>query len=95
MPKGRDPRQIIIQPIVTEKSTRVMEYDQYTFKVAKDANKIEIQHAIEEIFEVEVDKVRTQNYGGKKRRIRYKQFKKPDWKKAVVTLKEGHRINVF
>ena len=91
-----DPYKIIEKPIVTEKSTRLAHMEnQYTFKVMKKASKVQIKQAIAEIFDVEVAKVRTMNYRGKPRRIRYKTGRRPDWKKAVVTLEEGYHIDII
>jgi large subunit ribosomal protein L23 len=85
-----DPLTIVKKPIVTEKSTATQERDNsYTFLVDMRANKVEIARAIEKIFKVKVEKVRTQVRKGKPRRMRFKWGKQPDWKRAVVTLKEG------
>lgn len=78
----------------TEKSTSMIELNKYTFAVANEANKIEIKKAIEEIYKVKVLNVNTLKMHGKKRRVRYVLGKKPDWKKAVVTLKEGQKIEM-
>jgi len=92
----RDPRQIIIRPIVSEKSLHAMEENNtYTFEVAKDATKPQIARAIEEIFKVKVVSVNTMNVAGKPRRVRYALGKTKSWKKALVTLKEGDKIDVF
>ncbi len=90
-------REIIIRPLVTEKSTALMEELKYTFIVDREANKIEIKRAIENIFEVRVQSVNTINYKGKKRRMgRYPQGIKPRWKKALVTLWPGSKpIEMF
>ena len=91
-----DPRKIIIRPILTEKSTRLRDAEnKYTFEVERTANKIEIKKAVEELFGVEVAKVRTINVKGKVRRVGRFQGKRRDWKKAIVTLKEGHAIQLF
>lgn len=91
----RDPRQIIIRPIVTEHSYDVMDNNVYTFEVAKDANKIEIRKAIEKIFDVSVTKVNTLNVKPKPKRVRYQRGLTRTWKKAMVTLKEGDTIEIF
>ncbi len=90
-------REIIIRPLVTEKSTALMEELKYTFLVERGANKIQIKQAIEKIFEVKVQSVNTINYKGKKRRLgRYPQGVKPRWKKAVITLRPGSKpIEIF
>lgn len=80
------PYDIIIRPIITEKSMNLMGDKKYTFEVAKDANKIEIKKAIEELFGVKVEKVYTMNIKGKKRRVGRYEGKRPDWKKAIVKL---------
>lgn len=86
---------VVIKPVVSEKSVSLMENGKYTFKVAKDANKIEIRQAIEAIFKVDVVNVATMNVKGKKKRMGRSEGKRPDWKKAIVTLKEGQQIEVF
>jgi large subunit ribosomal protein L23 len=92
----KDPRDIIIAPVISEHSMEMIEDNNtYTFKVDKKANKIEIRNAIEEIFKVNVVKVNTMNVVGKKRRHGYRYGKKPDWKKAMVKLAKGDRIEVF
>lgn len=91
----KDPREIIIRPIITEHSYDVMENNVYTFEVAKDANKIEIRHAIEAIFGVTVAKVNTLNVKSKPKRVRYQKGYTRTWKKAMVTLVEGDTIEIF
>ena len=88
-------REIIIKPVVTEKSVDLMQENKYSFKVAKDANKIEIKNAIEEIFKVTVVNVNTVNVHGKMKRMGRTQGMTASWKKAVVTLREGDSIEVF
>jgi len=92
----RDPRTIILQPLVTEKGSRLRETEnKYLFRVARDANKIEIKRAIEEIFNVKVKQVRTMTVRGKVKRLGVFEGKRPNWKKAVVTLEQGHSIDLF
>ncbi len=91
----KDPREIIIRPIITERSYDAMEDNVYTFEVAKDANKIEIRQAVESIFGVKVVKVRTLNVKPKPKRVRYHQGYTRTWKKAMVTLAEGDTIEIF
>ncbi len=86
---------IIIAPIISEKSMAMIQEKKYTFKVAKNANKIEIKKAIEEIFKVEVDCVTTLNVRGKMKRVGVHQGKTPDWKKAIVKLKGTKTIEFF
>ena len=78
----------------TEKSTRLAKHDQYLVEVALDANKIEIRHAIEQLFAVKVVQVNTQRGHGKWRLLRYRWGRRPDWKKAFVTLAAGEKIEV-
>jgi large subunit ribosomal protein L23 len=92
----KDMQRVIRRPMVTEKSTRQKEESrQYVFEVHRDANKIEIQSAVERLFKVKVLQVRTSNVLGKVKRLGRKYGKRPDWKKAIVTLKEGDRIDFF
>jgi large subunit ribosomal protein L23 len=83
-------------PVITEKSTNVKEnLRTVTFKVLRDANKIEIKDAVEKTFKVKVESVRTANFHGKKRRQGRYTGRRPDWKKAYVTLKEGEKMIEF
>ena len=94
----KDPYQIVKYPLITEKSNMLREEkNKYTFRVEKRANKIEIKEAIKAIFpDVEVVAVNTLNLRGKPRRFRYnKRGKKPDWKKAIVTLRPGDVIEIY
>lgn len=92
----RDPREVLIRPVVTERSTFAMdELNAVTFVVKKDANKIEIRRAVEEMFDVKVLDVRTMNVRGKWRRVGRATGKKPGYKKAIVKLAEGERIDVY
>jgi large subunit ribosomal protein L23 len=87
---------IIKRPLVTEKTTLYKEaHNKVTFVVANEANKIQIKQAVERLFEVQVENVRTMNIRGKVKRLGVHQGKRPDWKKAIVTLKEGDRIDLF
>ncbi|MDD7368454.1 MAG: 50S ribosomal protein L23 [Berryella intestinalis] len=88
-------REIIIRPIITEHSYDMMEKNTFTFEVAKNANKIEIAKAVEEIFDVTVVKVNTLTVKPKKKRVRVQQGYTRTWKKAMVTLKEGDTIELF
>ena len=92
----KDPRSIVRRALITEKGTVLRETrNQYHFEVAREANKIEIKHAIEIIFSVKVASVRTQQLRGKvKRQGRY-AGKRSDWKKAIVTLKPDQKIELF
>jgi large subunit ribosomal protein L23 len=87
---------VIKAPLITEKGTLVGERgNQVVFKVDRRANKIEIRRAVETMFKVKVEEVRTINLLGKKRRVGRSIGKRPDWKKAYVTLAEGQRIDFF
>ena len=87
---------IIRRPLITEKSTQQKEVNrQYAFEVDRGANKIEIQSAVERLFKVKVLQVRTCNVLGKVKRLGRRYGKRSDWKKAIVTLKEGDRIDFF
>ncbi|MEA4883226.1 MAG: 50S ribosomal protein L23 [Clostridia bacterium] len=89
------PQDIIIKPIITEKSTAMAEANRYVFKVRRDANKIEIAQAIEDIFKVKVVSVNTLIVPGKLKRQGKSQGMTPAWKKAMITLKDGDRIALF
>ena len=92
----REVHDIIMSPLVTEKSTIQREgQNQYSFKVNKRANKIEIKEAVERLFKVKVRDVRTATIRGKVKRLGRRFGKRPDWKKAIVTVKEGDRIDFF
>lgn len=88
-------RDILIRPIVTEKSTALMEQGKYTFRVPLAATKIQIRQAVEQIFKVKVQAVNTMRYEGKLKRMGRTQGRRSDWKKAVVTLKPGETIELF
>jgi large subunit ribosomal protein L23 len=92
----KEPQKIIRKPLITEKSTRQKEEGgQYVFEVHRNANKIEIQSAVERLFKVKVLQVRTSNVMGKIKRLGRRYGKRPDWKKAIITLREGDRIDFF
>ena len=85
---------VVKKPCLTEKGMTLQEvHNQVVVKVDTKANKLEIKEAIEKMFKVKVDKVRTANMHGKKKRVGRHSGKRADWKKAVVTLAEGHKIN--
>jgi large subunit ribosomal protein L23 len=100
-PKGRlkrvgDPRDIIIKPVVSEKSYGLIdENNKYTFLVRKTANKTQVKIAVEQIFGVKVTSVNTINRTGKRKRTRTGYGKRPDTKRAIVSLVEGDRIDIF
>ena len=85
---------IVLAPVVTEKSTHGAEFNQVTFRVARDATKPEIKQAVAELFGVKVIKVNTLNVRGKVKRFRGHLGKRADYKKAIVTLAEGESIDV-
>ena len=93
----RDPRDVIIKPVVSEKSYALLDAGAYTFVVHPDANKVEIRQAVESIFNVRVRKVTTLNRQGKRKRNRrsFTYGRQPDTKRAVVTLAGGDRIDLF
>lgn len=88
----KDATQIIIRPLLTEKSVMIQRLNKFTFEVAKDATKIEIQKAIESLGRCEVEKVNTLVVKGKVRRTRRGTGRTPDWKKAIVTLRDGQAL---
>lgn len=90
-----DPRDIIVRPVISEKSYDMIEHNRYTFEVAKTATKPQIADAVSEIFGVTVTNVNTMNVKGKPRRVRVAKGKTRDWKKAIVSLKEGDSIEFF
>ena len=92
----KDLHTVIKSAVITEKSTDVTDkQNAYTFKVATDANRIEIKSAIEEIFDVKVKKVNTLRQSGKRKRIGRSLGMTKGYKKAIVTLQPGHKIDVF
>ena len=87
---------VLVGPLLTEKGAGMKEKEnKVLFRVAKHANKIEIKKAVEEIFKVKVDFVSTINCKGKMKRMGKYEGKRPDWKKAIVTLKEGEKLEVI
>jgi large subunit ribosomal protein L23 len=90
-----NPRDILLRPVVSEKSYGLLDENKYTFVVAPHANKTQIRQAVEEVFRVKVTGVNTLNRQGKRRRTRSGYGKRPDIKRAIVTLAEGDRIDIF
>lgn len=91
-----DPYKIVLQPLITEKTTRLKdESNKLAFKVHRDANKVEIKNAVETLFNVKVLTVNTVNMKGKIKRLGIHRGKRPDWKKAYVKLAEGQHIDFF
>ena len=91
----KDPREIIIRPIITENTYDMMEEGVYTFEVAKDSTKVEVRQAIEALFNVHVTKVNTLNVKSKPKRLRQQPGRTRTWKKAMDTLAEGETIELF
>ena len=88
--------QILLRPLVTEKGVhRATRNNQYAFEIHREATKFDVKRAVEELFEVKVKKVRTQNRKGKLRRYKFRYGRTADWKKAIVELQEDHRIDFF
>jgi large subunit ribosomal protein L23 len=90
----KSPYDIITKPLLTEKTTRGKEQRIYSFAVGPSANKIDIKKAIEQVFSVKVDKVRTMNVKGKVKRHKMRLGVRKNWKKAMVVLQEGYRIEI-
>ncbi|HEU0041035.1 MAG TPA: 50S ribosomal protein L23 [Jiangellaceae bacterium] len=91
----KDHRDVLIAPVVSEKSYGLLDENKYTFIVAPDANKTEIKIAVEKVFNVKVVGVNTLNREGKRRRTRFGVGKRPDTKRAIVSVAEGQRIDIF
>ncbi len=93
----RTPEQVLLKPVVSEKSYALMDKGVYVFVVASDATKVEVRQSVEEIFGVRVTRVNTLNRQGKKRRNRKSNTtgRRPDTKRAMVTLVDGDRIDLF
>jgi len=92
----KGPHQVVLRPLLTEKGTRLKEEgNHYLFRVAKTANKVEIKQAIEGLFKVTVLDVRTLRVRGKVKRLGRFQGRRPDWKKAIATLKQGDTIELY
>ena len=86
---------IIIRPIISEKTTELMEKNKYVFQVARDANKLTVKKALKELFNVTPEKVNILNVRGRNRRLRFRVGKRAAWKKAIVTLSAGDKIEIF
>lgn len=90
-----DSYQILVRPVITEKNTLLNEQGKYVFEVAPEANKIEIKRAVEEVFKVKVSAVNVLRVPGKMRRLGRKSGMTRSWKKAIVTLQPGQRIELY
>ncbi|MEI7655466.1 MAG: 50S ribosomal protein L23 [Actinobacteria bacterium] len=95
MNKIADPRDILIAPVISEKSYSLLDENKYTFIVRPDANKTQIKVAVEQVFNVRVTSVNTANRTGKKLRTRTGFGKRPDTKRAIVSVAAGDRIDIF
>jgi len=91
----KDLTRVIVRPVVTEKTTDMGESDKYVFEVATDANKNEIKQAVERFFGVKVREVRTLNVKGKPKRLGKHMGRRKDWKKAIITVQSGDKIDLF
>lgn len=92
----KGPYEVVQRPLLTEKGTRLKEEaNQYLFRVAKTATKVEIKQAVEQLFKVKVLEVRTLRVQGKVKRLGRFQGRRPEWKKALVTLKAGQSIELY
>lgn len=90
-----NPRDLLLKPVITEKSSQMMQENKYTFKVPLTANKVEIRQAVEAVFKVKVEKVNTVRVLGKTKRVGRFVGKRSDYKKAIVKLAEGEKISLF
>jgi large subunit ribosomal protein L23 len=90
-----DPRDVLVKPVISEKSYGLLDENKYTFIVAPDANKTQIKEAVKAVFGVKVESVNTINRQGKRKRTKTGFGKRKDTKRAIVTLAEGERIDIF
>ncbi|GAA1069382.1 50S ribosomal protein L23 [Streptomyces sp. NRRL B-24484] len=90
-----DPRDVLVKPVISEKSYSLLDENKYTFVVSPDANKTQIKQAVEAVFSVKVEAVNTLNRQGKRKRSKTGFGKRKDTKRAIVTLAEGNRIDIF
>ena len=95
MSTKQNPRDVILAPVVSEKSYGLIDNNAYTFMVHKEANKIEIRQAVEKLWDVKVLSVNTINRKGKTKRFRFTQGRRADTKRAIVKLREGDKIDLF
>jgi large subunit ribosomal protein L23 len=89
------PNQVLLAPVVSEKSFSLISDRKYTFRVHEDAHKTQIRQAVEELFEVEVQNVHVLKVQSKPKRRGLTKGRRPGWKKAIVQLKQGHQIEIF
>jgi large subunit ribosomal protein L23 len=90
-----DPRQVLIAPVVSEKSYSLIGENKYSFRVHEKAHKTQIRQAVEEVFDVKVESVNVLKVRPKPKRRGLQKGRKPGWKKAIVELREGDRIEIF
>ncbi|SRR3990172_1285702 len=96
MPKAVHPMDVIVRPLITEKATRLSGENKYAFAVRREANKVQVKEAVQQAFNVRVEAVNIMNMKGKPRRTRTgRVMHRPDWKKAVVTLVPGDKLELF
>ena len=95
MSTKQNPRDVILAPVVSEKSYGLIDNNAYTFMVHKEANKIEIRQAVETLWDVKVLSVNTINRKGKTKRFRFTEGRRADTKRAIVKLREGDKIDLF
>ncbi|HBB67206.1 MAG: 50S ribosomal protein L23 [Elusimicrobia bacterium GWA2_56_46] len=92
---NRSISEVLVAPVLSEKSVTIKDsQNRYTFKVRSAANKVDIKKAVETLFKVKVDKVRTMNFMGKMHKVGRYEGRRSDWKKAVVTVKAGQKIDL-
>jgi large subunit ribosomal protein L23 len=91
----KDPRDILLAPVISEKSYGLLDENKYTFLVRPDANKTQIKIAVEQVFNVKVTSVNTINRAGKRKRTRFGVGKRKDTKRAIVSVAAGDRIDIF
>jgi large subunit ribosomal protein L23 len=91
----KDPRDVLLKPVISEKSYGLLDENKYTFEVHPDSNKTEIKIAVEKVFGVTVTSVNTLNRQGKQRRTRFGMGKRKNTKRAIVTVAPGDRIDIF
>ena len=89
------PREVVIRPVVSEKSYALIAQNKYTFRVHEDAHKTQVRQAVEELFEVKVESVNIIKVQSKPKRRGMTRGRRPGWKKAIVQLREGHEIEIF
>ena len=90
-----NPNDVILKPVISEKTTELMGINKYVFRVSMNANKLLVARAVKDLFGVQPEKVNVMTVRGKDRRLRYRTGKRSAWKKAIVTLKPGEKIELF